>query len=127
MKNVRKIAMEILSRSGKGPWMIWFPKKTQVYISKPIKTRTDQQALGSWVAAETEGRSWHNTVFQDHKRVVYRGRIYTKEQGKLLYRILVENDDWDSIDVGSPEATPEIDDSLKVVDTNRWVTPSTSR
>lgn len=89
-------------RKGKGPWLLWFPKNTQKYLSRPIKTKSELQALGSWLASDSEGRSWHNTVFKDYKEIFYRGRKYTKDQGKLLYKTIVENDDWDGVDLGDP-------------------------
>jgi hypothetical protein len=127
MKNIRRIARQIFrkaekGRKGKGPWMVWFPRKTQQYVSRPIKTKGDLQALGSWLAAETEGRNWHNTVFQDHKKVIYRGREYSKNEGKLLFNKIIKNNDWESVDMGSPDFTPQVDNSLKTVDSDRWVT-----
>jgi hypothetical protein len=102
-RNVLKQSRLILSqRTGKGPWMVWFPANKPKYISHSIKTKGDLQALGSWLASETEGRDWHNSVFKDYKDVSYKGRVYTKEQGKLLYRALVKNNDWESVDLGNP-------------------------
>ena len=108
MKNTKLIAQQIFkeaekSRLGKGPWMIWFPKKTKKYISGPIKTKGDLQAIASWLTAETDNRNWHNTVFKDYSNVEYRGRRYSKYEGKILYNNLIINSDWDSVDMGSTE------------------------
>jgi len=101
--------MNITKREGKGPWMLWFPAKTQQYISKFIKTKSDIQALGSWLASETDNRKWHTSIFRDHEEVVFRGRRYSKEQGKLLYKRLIETDDWEGVDLGSPVFQGKID------------------
>jgi hypothetical protein len=100
--NVLREARLILSegRRGKGPWMLWFPEKTHQYISGSIRTKSELQALGAWLASESGGRDWHNSIFRDHKEVKYRGRVYTKEQGKLLYHSVVKNNDWGSVDRG---------------------------
>lgn len=100
-RNVLRQARSILSRRGEGPWTVWFPKKTQDYISPKIKTVSDEQALGSWLASETEGREWHHSIWKDHREIVYRGKAYTKDEGKLLYRALIKNNDWESADTGT--------------------------
>jgi len=92
----------IAQRKSKGPWLLWFPKSTQKYISKPIKTKSEMQALGSWLTSESDGRSWHNSIFRDYKEIIYRSKKYTKDQGKLLYKAIVDNNDWDGVDIGSP-------------------------
>jgi hypothetical protein len=98
--NLRQVRLA-LSRKGKGPWMVWFPKDKPKYISKPIKTKGELQALGSWLASKTDGRNWHNNIFNDYKNVYY-NKMFTKEEGKLLYDALVLRNDWDSVDLGDP-------------------------
>jgi hypothetical protein len=101
-RNVLRQSRQILSnRKGKGPWMVWFPKKKPKYISKPIKTKGDLQALGSWLASKTDDRYWHNNIFNDYKNVYY-NKSFTEDQGKLLYDALIANNDWDSVDLSDP-------------------------
>lgn len=106
--NNEKIIKEVLAaRRGKGPWMIWFPATSPRYVSRPIQTKSELQALGSWLAADSPDKSgrerdWHNTIFKDYKRVTYNGIDYNKLQGKLLYSELVKTKNWDGVDLGSP-------------------------
>lgn len=101
-KELINLVNVVSQRKNKGPWLLWFPKRTQKYISKPIKTKSEIQALGSWLASETDARSWHNSIFRDYKDIIYKGKKYTKVQGKLLYKEIVNNNDWDGVDIGNP-------------------------
>jgi len=110
---IKQIVLESRkNRRGKGPWMVWFPRSNQKYISGPIKTKSELQALGSWLAADSPSnkgveRNWHNTIFKDYKSVVYRERSYTREEGRLLYSKLVKSNDWDAVDLGDPVLVKE--------------------
>ena len=100
------------TRQGKGPWMVWFPKSSQKYISRPIKTKSELQALTSWLVADSPSekgveRYWHNTIFKDYKSVVYGGRSYDKYNIKKLTGILKANNDWDAVDLGDPIVVKE--------------------
>ena len=80
-------------------WIVWFPKDRipfprPFYMSGHIRTHTMLQALASWLTA----RNWHNTVFAHHERVTYRGRVYEREQGRLLYAKVIDLDDWNGIE-----------------------------
>jgi hypothetical protein len=108
--NVLRQAKIILSqRHGKGPWVLWIPLKTKRYRSGPIKTRSEMQALGAWLASETDGKTWHNSIFKDYKEVVYHGRKYNKEEGKILYKEVVKNGDWEAVDLGESKKIEEIE------------------
>jgi len=75
--NIKSVANQILAakyRRSKGPWMVWFPKKSPKYVSGPIQTKGELQAFGSWLASESGGRYWHNTVFENYRKVLYTGK-----------------------------------------------------
>ena len=118
---VLKQAKQIISdRVGEGPWLVWFPgkspeKQSRVYMSGPIKVRSELQALGSWLAADTEGRNWHNTIFKDYKRVVYQGREFSKDEGKLLFHLLKKNKDWDAVDLSDSGKKVDVPEIVKKV------------
>jgi len=92
--------MKIEQREKLGSWMIWFPKSTKAYEGGPIKAKTDKQALASWLMSDFD-KKWFNNIFRDYrsKGVVYKGRKYTKDEGGLLYKKIVENDDWEAVNL----------------------------